>query len=147
LREFCKHASREVDEETLVKDFLALCHFKGVSNPDFVKTTGIKATEEGKKYAIRNFVKAVFDISQEVFGKPGMGVASISFGMSDDDRKNVETVDALMRDELSLAKYHTRVKFVVFDTGIGGGKVRRLKPHFSDPDLTDKLARSLKEAK
>jgi len=139
LREFCGLAGREVADADLLSDFFSLCHFKGVSNPEYVKKTGVKGTEEGKKVAIRSFVKAVFDMNQEAFGKQGKTVASISFGMSDDDRKNVETVDALMRDELSQAKYPIPVKFVVFDTGVGGGRVRRLKPHVSDPDLTDKI--------
>ena len=65
----------------------------------------------------------------KVFSQKGKRIQGISFGMSDDDHKNVEAIDALMRDELS--PLYRNVKFVVFDTG--GGTVKRLRQHLSDP--------------
>jgi len=140
LRAFCEFASEDAADASLFGDYLKLCHFVGVSSPEFIKSSGISRVEEGKKYAIRKFVDCIVKINQEAFRQKGKAIASISFGMSDDDHKNVETVDALMRDELS--PLHARVKFVVFDTGVGGGKVRRLKPHVSDPDLQAALNQS-----
>jgi len=132
LKAFNAAAARKVPDGSLVADYLGLCSFVGVSNPEFVEQTGLKATEEGKKHAIRSFVERMMEMSQDIM-QNGNAIASISFGMSDDDRKNVEAVDAFMRDELSLA--YARVKFVVFDTSLGTGKTRRLKPHISDPEL------------
>lgn len=128
LREFKMIASEDAGTDIRTQ-YLNLCCFVGVSNPEFQKLSDTTKTEDGKKYAIRQFVKSTVDMSEEVFVQQGKKIGSISFGMSDDDHKNVEVVDALMRDELS--PLYTRVKFVVFNTG--GGKVKRLRPHISDP--------------
>jgi len=132
LRLFNVKALHEASDTDLVSDYLKLCRFIGVTNPAFVESKGIapNAVEEGKKIAIREFVKCTVDMAEEVFVKRGQAVSSISFGMSDDDRKNVEAADKLFVDELSPV--YSNVKFVVFDTG--GRSVRRLKYHLSDPD-------------
>jgi len=128
LRAFNSNSGREVATD-LVEDYLSQCHFVGVSSPEFQALSGTTSTEEGKKYAVRRFVKAIVETVDDVFVRKGKTIATISFGMSDDDRKNVEVTDALMRDELS--PLYANVKFVVYDTG--GGKVRKLKHHISDP--------------
>jgi hypothetical protein len=128
LRAFNSNSGREVTTD-LVEDYLSQCHFVGVSSPEFQALSGTTSTEEGKKYAVRRFVKAIVETVDDVFVRKGKTIATISFGMSDDDRKNVEVTDALMRDELS--PLYANVKFVVYDTG--GGKVRKLKHHISDP--------------
>lgn len=137
LRRFKEIAKEDLDESRLVDEYLSLCSFTGVSNPEFRQRSGTTSVEEGKKYATRDFVKRIMDLSQVAFKERGTEIASVSFGMSDDDRKNVEAVDEFFRDELSQA--FTRVKFVVFDTGVGGGRTRRLKPHISDPDAVPPL--------
>jgi len=127
LREFNSLASTPIDDEEVVNEYLRLCHFVGVSSPDFQMSTGVEHPEEGKRYAIRRFVESTLAIAEEAFSQKGREISSISFGMSDDDKKNVVAVEALMRDELSPAYPH--VKFVVFDTG--GGRTSRLNSHLA----------------
>lgn len=129
LRKFNELASLTSCEGRLLQDYLRVCEFIGVSHPDFVKRTGLTAIEENKKAAIRMFVKDRVEFARKTYGSR---VTAMSFGMSDDDRKNVAAVDAFMRDELSPE--YAGIKFVVFDTGDRSGKVKRLKPHISDPD-------------
>ena len=50
------------------------------------------------------FKIAHVNIATKAFDEKGNHIASISFGMSDLDRKKVDRVDALMRDGLSVAK-------------------------------------------
>eukprot|EP00929_Paragymnodinium_shiwhaense_P102535 TRINITY_DN6572_c0_g1_i1.p1 TRINITY_DN6572_c0_g1~~TRINITY_DN6572_c0_g1_i1.p1 ORF type:complete len:322 (-),score=41.15 TRINITY_DN6572_c0_g1_i1:212-1060(-) len=133
LQRFNDRASEQVKDADLMGRYLDLCSFFGVTNPDFIERSGTPHVEEGKKHGIRTFVERMMEMSREVFSNKGTDVASISFGMSDDDRKNVDAVDNFMRDEMSVA--YPGVKFKVFDTGVGGGKTRKLKSHRSDPDL------------
>lgn len=130
LRHFNVVASEEVDDVDLVRNYLDACRFIGVSNPTFRERSGTASQEEGKKFAIKEFVKFVVDMTDRVFRQRDMKIATISFGMSDDDQKNVQVVDELMRSELS--PLYTNVKFVAFDTG--GGDIKRLKSHLFDAD-------------
>lgn len=118
-------AQEEVSDDAALQRFLSLCHFVGVTSPEFLKSVGRPiSSEEGKKLAIRTFVQHILD-------KYGTAVAGdsrhtrISFGMSDDDAGNVHAIEAFMRDELSVA--YPRVKFVMFDTG--GGRILRHRSH------------------
>jgi len=132
LRQFDRAASDKVADTDLLRNYLASCRFIGVASPGFLERTGIAvgAVAEGKKLAIRQFVDRIVQTSEEVFVQRGKEVASIAFGMSDDDHGNVQAADALMREELSPLYEH--VKFVVFDTG--DRTVRRLKSHLSNPE-------------
>lgn len=130
LRRFNIVAPKEVDDADLVKHYLDACRFMGVSNPTFLERSGTATTEEGKKFAIKEFVEGVVDMIDRVFRQRDMKIATISFGMSDDDQKNVQVVDELMRSELS--PLYKNVKFVAFDTG--GGHTKRLKSHLIDAD-------------
>merc|ERR1719401_2629694 len=111
LHEFNALASTPIDDDRALEKYLRLCHFVGVSSPDFQRNTGVEHPEEGKRYAIRRCVESTLAMAEEAFSQKGMPISSISFGMSDDDKKNVAAVEALMRDELSPAYPH--VKFVV----------------------------------
>ena len=82
------------DYQGLPKDYLNMCQFVGVSNTGFKESSGTTSTEKGKRYAIRHFVKAMVDMSHEVERRMGKRIDGISFGMSDDDRKNVEAVNS-----------------------------------------------------
>lgn len=128
LKEFKLTAKEDIDTD-FVRDYFNLCQFVGVTCPDFQQGKQIKNVEEGKQCAIRLFVKSTVNMSQNVFAQRGLKIASISFGMSDDDHKNVQAIDKLMRDELS--PQYKNVKFVVFDTG--GSQIKRLKSYLYDP--------------
>jgi len=95
--------------------------YHGVMSPEFRARMGQQPgaspnTEEGKQFAIKDFVENVIRIAHERgLSKP------ISVGFSDDDEGNVIAVENYIRKALS--REFPGVKFVVYYT--------------TDPDLTD----------
>ena len=62
------------------------------------------------------------------------GYSSISFGFSDDDKKNVKAAIAFLKDELS--KQYPEIHFVVYDTSEGGKSkivISKSKPELDKP--------------
>lgn len=129
LKEFKSIAGEVSDIKSVKREYLASCRFIGVQNPSVKEKSGAQSVEEGKRMAIRGFVNYVVDNNNKVFGEKHKGF-DMSFGMSDDDQKNIEAVDGLMREELSLL--HPNVKFVAFNTG--GDKLSRMKSHLGKRD-------------
>lgn len=110
-------------------DVLAFYHdhnrYHGVMSPEFRSRMGQKPgaspnTEEGKQFAIKDFVEHVIHIAHERgLSKP------ISVGFSDDDEANVIAVENYIRK--ALAREFSKVKFVVYYTAdpdvVNGRKV------------------------
>ncbi|MDA0989604.1 MAG: hypothetical protein O3A51_02490 [Verrucomicrobia bacterium] len=120
LESFAPNEKLESDADVL-NYYLDLNKYHGVMSPafkDLVKgrhgaSTG--STEEGKQFAIRDFVEHVIRIARERgLEKP------ISVGFSDDDIGNARAVEEYIQD--LLAKEFPSVKFVVYYT--------------ADPELT-----------
>lgn len=98
----------------VLRQYLDMCRYRGVTSPEFQQLMGRKlggseSPEHAKQFAIREFVQhAIGLIRGRRRHEP------ISIGFSDDDRKNIEAVEAFIRDE--LAREFPDVKFVVYDT-------------------------------
>ena len=104
---------KETDEEVL--DFyLSQNKYHGIMSPQFQKIMGVKSgdspnTEQGKQFAIHDFITHVIKIARERnLNKP------ISVGFSDDDINNVKAVEKYIRER--LIKEFPNVKFVVYYT-------------------------------
>jgi hypothetical protein len=109
----------------VLKNYLDLNHYRGVSSPEFQKLMGRKlggseSPERAKMLAVREFVKHV--VKQM---KNRRGDEPVSVGFSDDDPHNVEAVEDFLRKE--LARAFPDFKFVVYDTSdrrrAGGRKI------------------------
>ncbi|MFT5240186.1 MAG: hypothetical protein ACI9OU_002820 [Candidatus Promineifilaceae bacterium] len=101
------------DEEVLT-NYLSLNKYHGVMSTHFkALMQHDKATdaspEEGKQFAIKDFVEHVVKIAQDTgLDKP------ISVGFSDDDPNNLIAVEDYIREQ--LARLFPGIKFVVYDT-------------------------------
>ena len=103
-----------LSDDQVLKGYLDICRYRGVSSPEFQKLMGRKlggseSPEEAKQFAIREFVQHAIRL---VKGRRRRG--PISIGFSDDDRKNVEAVQEFMHNE--LGREFPGVKFVIYDT-------------------------------
>ncbi|MFU8780447.1 MAG: hypothetical protein ACNA71_05415 [Kiritimatiellia bacterium] len=109
------------DETDVIEFYHAHNRYHGVMSPEFRARMGQEPgaspnTEEGKQFAIKDFVEHVIRIAHERgLSKP------ISVGFSDDDEGNVVAVENYIRN--ALAREFPGVKFVVYYT--------------TDPDVTD----------
>ena len=104
--------------------YLGMCRYSAVTYDGFkarmeadpiyqekLATATIAAKPElAKEFAIRDFVEHVFHMLQRNGGLR----RSVSIGFSDDDKGNVKSVSAYIRQELS--KRFEGIKFVVYDT-------------------------------
>jgi len=95
--------------------------YYSVSSQEFGRRMGIDVTgasanpEHAKKIAIAHFVRKIWkDMGYWI----NSGKSSISFGFSDDDKKNVKAAVEFLEDELS--KQYPEIHFVVYDTSEGG---------------------------
>jgi hypothetical protein len=104
----------ELSDAQVLKQYLDLCRYRGVTSPEFQKLMGRKlggseSPEEAKQFAILEFVRhAISLVRGRRRNEP------ISIGFSDDDRKNVDSVQGFIQTELS--REFPDVKFVVYDT-------------------------------
>jgi hypothetical protein len=109
------------DDHAVLAFYHAHNRYHGVMSPEFHARMGRQVqaspnTEEGKQFAIKDFVEHVIRIAHERgLSRP------ISVGFSDDDEGNVIAVENFIRS--ALAKAFPSVKFVVYYT--------------NDPDLAD----------
>jgi len=105
----------KISSEQIIKEYLDLNRFRGVSNPDFQRemnlVEGANSPEEGKKAAIHEFVHHIGELLKKADKHESL---KISFGFSDDDKKNVCVVREFLEKELALE--FPKVKFVVYDT-------------------------------
>lgn len=110
---FDPNGARESDEE-LVDYYLGNCRYHGVCSPEFLELLrehgqDMSRTEEGKQFAIRDFVNHVIRIARERgLSRP------ISVGFSDDDPGNAEAVEEYIREE--LGREFPSIRFVVYYT-------------------------------
>lgn len=97
--------------------YLKINRYHAVTNPTFqqwmaVAAGGAESAEDGKQFAIRDFVEHVTKIlartGAESLRRP------ISVGFSDDDLGNVHAVESYIQTE--LAKRFPHIKFCVYDT-------------------------------
>jgi hypothetical protein len=101
-------------DDDVLKYYLTHNKYHGVMSPHFRSMMGQKTgaspnTEEGKQFAIKDFVEHVIKIANATgLQKP------ISVGFSDDDEGNVQAVEAYVSE--ALAKEFPGVKFVVYYT-------------------------------
>lgn len=110
---FAPEASAETDSD-VIEFYHSHNRYHGVMSPEFRKRMGAQPgaspnTEEGKQFAIKDFVEHVIHIAHERgLDKP------ISVGFSDDDEGNVVAVENYIRNALS--REFPGVKFVVYYT-------------------------------
>jgi hypothetical protein len=111
----CFDTDLQVDsEDDVLEYYLDRNKYHGVMSPHFRSMMGQKPgaspnTEEGKQFAIKDFVEHVINIANATgLQKP------ISVGFSDDDEGNVQAVEVYVREALS--QRFPGVKFVVYYT-------------------------------
>ena len=100
-------------KNTQVKSYLDKCDYYGVSNEDFVakhKSGGADSPEVGKEIALKEFMTKVKGFANRIG-------ASISFGMSDDDIKNVIHVEKVFKE---LKEIYPDTIFRLYDTSKRG---------------------------
>jgi len=101
-------------DSNVLEYYLSLCRYYGVMSPHFrelLRQHDAEAadTEEGKQFAIRDFLAYVLAILRRCgVNRP------VSIGFSDDDVHNVQAVEAFIRT--ALAREFPNVKFVVYHT-------------------------------
>ena len=98
--------------------------FYPVSSEEFGKEFGLNVKsgasnpEHAKKVALENKLKKFLnDPKTKNAIKKGI---EVSFGFSDDDKKNVKAAEDFFRHELSVM--YPEVRFVIYDTSEGGSK-------------------------
>jgi hypothetical protein len=79
---------------------------------------GASSPEHSKKIAIEHFVKKILSNVKEHLINGDY--KKISLGFSDDDIKNVKSVESFINDELK--KMYPEVHFVIYDTSLGDKK-------------------------
>lgn len=114
MRSFAPQDKADTDTEVRTY-FLDLNKYHGVMSPEFKQLmvgkrgAATERTEEGKQFAIQEFVEHVIRIARE----RGL-TRPISIGFSDDDVGNARAVEDYIRQE--LARQYPAVKFVVYYT-------------------------------
>ena len=96
-----------------MENYLDLCGYYGVSNEGFMakhKSGGAESPEVGKEIALKEFMQNVQNLAKKIG-------ASISFGMSDDDVRNVTHVEKVFRE---LKKIYPDTIFRLYDTSKRG---------------------------
>jgi len=111
--------------------------YYSVSSEEFGRRMGLDVSgasanpEHAKKVAIADFVRKIWS---EMNYWINSGYSSISFGFSDDDKKNVKAAIEFLKDELS--KQYPEIHFVVYDTSEGGKNkivISKSKPELDKP--------------
>jgi len=101
---------------TSINDYLKIQDYHPVSSKEFLKSFNLDLSgsnpEKGKEIAFRSFVDRIVKQIDNIIDDPNF--EGISVGYSDDDLKNLEIIENLIRKELSM-KY-PKIKFNVYDT-------------------------------
>lgn len=108
---FDENKNKHSDDD-IIQLYLDACDYYGVGSEGFkntIKDKGSDASnpEQAKSEAVKMFTKRVHGFSEMVDG-------SIHIGFSDDDVNNVNTIEKLFKNELSL-KFR-EINFNVYDT-------------------------------
>lgn len=110
----------EGTDDEVLDAYLALCHFCGVSNPEFAADLAAWAGDELEAGALkpeRAKQLALARFTAQVASSPGSSV-----GFSDDDEKNVEAADRHIAENLTIE--FPDVKFVIYSTSSGAMEKR-----------------------
>jgi len=93
----------------LTEEYLDTCDFYGVTSKHFKQffDTDASKPEEAKEVALKMFTERVHKFGKRIKAK-------VHIGFSDDDKGNIETVEKLFKDELSL-KFRG-INFNIYDT-------------------------------
>lgn len=122
--EFDRIPKNTLSKTPLVELYLDNCDYYGVSSPSFIKGFGLGDAanpEHAKELALKKFIDKIHK-----FGKM-IGAKSVSVGFSDDDIKNVDHVEKVFRNELSLTH---ALKYNIYNTNdrsIKGGERTKIK--------------------
>jgi len=121
--------------------------YYSVSSDEFGRRMGLDVSgasanpEHAKKVAIADFVRKIWG---EMNYWINSGYSSISFGFSDDDKKNVKAAIEFLKDELS--KQYPEIHFVVYDTSEGNKNKIVISKIKLEPEL-DKNIRKKNKSK
>jgi hypothetical protein len=85
--------------------------------------SGPIAVEDGKKIAIREFVRHVVDVLKS---RDKLDQLAVSVGFSDDDKRNIAVAQQLLAEELGVE--FPNIRFVCYDTSVGEEKKIVLTP-------------------
>ena len=101
-------------ENELVKKYLDICEYYGVTYPGFLEkhkeAGGTDSPEIGKEIALKEFINKVQELSKRIG-------ATISFGMSDDDVRNIIHVEKVFKE---LKEIYPDTIFRLYDTSRRG---------------------------
>lgn len=109
------------NQSKIIESYLTECgEYYPVSSEEFrekfnILNGGADSPEESKKVAIKDFIEKVLrDVGMMVDG----GYQKLSVGFSDDDIKNVKSVENLIIEELN--EKYPNIHFVIYDTSNKG---------------------------
>ena len=92
--------------------------YSAVSSNEFKEKFGMDSNadrpEEGKKIALRDYVKRVVNGAEKLTSGE---YDRLTIGFSDDDRRNIDAVMEFIRNELSIE--YPDVEFFIYDTSQG----------------------------
>ncbi len=101
-------------ENELVKNYLNICEYYGVTYPGFLEkhkdASGADSPEIGKEIALKEFIEKVQNFAKKIG-------ATISFGMSDDDVRNIIHVEKVFKE---LKEIYPDTIFRLYDTSKRG---------------------------
>lgn len=138
VKMFIKMVMSNEDKKTMqsnvgdIDKWLDQQEYHPVSSSEFGERFGLDIgasnPEEGKKVAIRDYVANVVDSVEKMIDD---GYHGISVGFSDDDVRNINKAEELIRQEL-LEKY-PHIRFVVYDTS-DPKNIRKRRIHVEKDD-------------
>lgn len=103
-----------LSEEDLLRQYLDLNMYLGVTSPEFEarmggSAAGSESPEIAKQFAIETFVQHILE---QIRGHEE--TCRISLGFSDDDPNNILAIEGFLRERLSERYPH--IRFVIYDT-------------------------------
>lgn len=131
LLEFHKEFKNEPNTQ-IIEDYLDFNFYFGVSSDTFTKrfeselnsNTTAMSPEKAKEIALKFFIEKAHKYGEMINAK-------VSVGFSDDDSKNLEHIENLMRGELSL-KYPLSTLMIYDTSDRGYRKIKINETHMSD---------------
>lgn len=111
-------STKDMDMEEKIDFYLSQNDYSPVSSPEFKDKFGLDSDadkpEEGKKIALRDYVKKVVDGVKKLTNGE---YDRLSIGFSDDDRRNIEAIIDFIEKELKIE--YPGVDFFIYDTSKG----------------------------
>ena len=111
-------STMEMSLEDKIDFYLSENDYSAVTSNEFKEKFGIDSDadrpEEGKKIALRDYVKRVVDGVEKLTSGE---YDRLTIGFSDDDRRNIDAVMEFIRNELSVE--YPGVEFFIYDTSQG----------------------------